>query len=67
MRVTLKREADGTVYFDVNDLKDEYDIKKIAYYTVDANLTGGAIVKLYDKNKKIIKPKKAKKPKKKML
>lgn len=66
MKVTLKQEEDGTVYFELADLKDMYDISKVAYYTVDANDTGGASVKLYDADKKEIKPKKVKKAKKKV-
>jgi hypothetical protein len=67
MKVTLKQDANGEVYFDLNDLKDTYNIKRVAFYTVDANEIGGVTVKLYDKNKKIVHPKKPRKTKKKVI
>lgn len=60
MRVTIKHDENGA-FIDINDLAEMYDITKIAYYTVDNNENGTITLKVYNKQKRLLKPKTEKK------
>lgn len=62
MKVTLKYDEDGA-YVDLQDLTDFYNIKRIQFYTLEEFENGTFSVIFYDKNKKVVKPKKNKKKK----
>lgn len=55
MTKTIKTDENGS--FSLEDLIDLVDINKVKYYTVKHNKKENCItLKLYDKNKKLIRP-----------
>ena len=59
MSFTIKKDDQG-YYIDIEEFKQYYDIKKIAYYTFEMKEDGKCEFKAYDKKEKLLKPKKKK-------
>ena len=62
MKSRVRFDAEGA-YVDINDFADLYDITKIAFYTLE-EIDGDLKLMFYNKNKRLLKPKKPKKTKK---